>query len=193
MHVAPYRNVYADVPGERWLLLMVLGLLLIFLGAAAIAVPLLTAIAITKLIGVVLVIAGVVQVIGSSHLRATDNFWPTLLSGILTLIVGVLLLGNPTIGILAIALLISMIFFVGGLFRISVGLTTNLPNSGWLVFGGIMSLILGILLAVHWPSNSPWIIALFVGIDLIYLGILLIETSFLVHMVRRDRETRVGT
>ena len=186
MHVAPLRNVYADVPSDHWLMLMVLGVVLVLLGIMAISVPLFTALAITTFLGIILTIGGLVMAIGSFHLRVTDGFWATLLNGILSLIVGILLLLNPGVGVLVMTLLISVLFFVGGLVKITTGLTRSLPNSGWFVLGGIVSLILGILIGTHWPSSAIWVIGLYVGIYLIYMGFLTLQTAFMVHHTRHE-------
>jgi uncharacterized membrane protein HdeD (DUF308 family) len=45
------------------------------------------------------------------------------------------------------------------------------------IIGGLVTLLLGVLIAVHWPSSSLWVIGTFVGIDLIFYGFSLITLA----------------
>ena len=44
-------------------------------------------------------------------------------------------------------------------------------NAGWVLFDGIVTLILGFLIWRRWPSSSVWVIGTLVGISLIFSGI----------------------
>jgi uncharacterized membrane protein HdeD (DUF308 family) len=44
------------------------------------------------------------------------------------------------------------------------------PHWGWVLFGGVLNLLLGILIWWGWPASALWVIGLFVGIDMIYNG-----------------------
>ena len=43
--------------------------------------------------------------------------------------------------------------------------------SGWILFNGIVALILGALIWLHWPSSSVWAIGTLVGVNLLLTGI----------------------
>jgi uncharacterized membrane protein HdeD (DUF308 family) len=68
------------------------------------------------------------------------------------------------------ALVMSMFFLVGGLYQLIVSLWVHLPGWGWHAFNGILTVILGILVAAGWPASGFWVIGLFVGIDLVFFG-----------------------
>jgi uncharacterized membrane protein HdeD (DUF308 family) len=59
---------------------------------------------------------------------------------------------------------------VSGIFRIVGSLMSRFPHWGWIFFGGVVDLLLGILIWRHWPATSLWVIGLFVGIDVIFNG-----------------------
>ncbi|OGV67951.1 MAG: hypothetical protein A2498_02850 [Lentisphaerae bacterium RIFOXYC12_FULL_60_16] len=44
------------------------------------------------------------------------------------------------------------------------------PAWGWAVFGGIVSALLGALIAAEWPLSAVWVIGTFVAIDLLFRG-----------------------
>ncbi len=47
----------------------------------------------------------------------------------------------------------------------------RVPSSGWVLFDGIITLFLGILIWRQWPSSSVWVIGTLVGISLMFSGI----------------------
>jgi len=55
-------------------------------------------------------------------------------------------------------------------------------HSGWVLFDGIVTLILGILIWSQWPSSSVWVIGTLVGISLIFSGI----SRFMLSLTVRD-------
>lgn len=59
---------------------------------------------------------------------------------------------------------------VGGLFRIIGSLAYRFPHWGWVLVGGVINLVLGIMIWQQWPEAAFWVIGLFVGIDLIFTG-----------------------
>jgi uncharacterized membrane protein HdeD (DUF308 family) len=46
----------------------------------------------------------------------------------------------------------------------------SLPGSGWVLFDGIMTLLLGFLIGYPWPLSSAWAIGTLVGINLLVSG-----------------------
>ena len=43
--------------------------------------------------------------------------------------------------------------------------------SGWLLLNGVVTLLVGGLIWVHWPSSSIWAIGTLVGVNLLMTGI----------------------
>ena len=73
-------------------------------------------------------------------------------------------------------LFIAAFLVVAGIFRVGFGIWTRkeLEGWGWVVFSGIISVILGILVFAQWPVSGLWVIGLFVSIELIMQGISMI-------------------
>ena len=46
----------------------------------------------------------------------------------------------------------------------------TIPHKGLLLFNGIITLILGILIWAEWPFSGLWVIGTLVGIDAIFTG-----------------------
>jgi uncharacterized membrane protein HdeD (DUF308 family) len=41
---------------------------------------------------------------------------------------------------------------------------------GWLLAAGIITILLGLMIAMGWPVNSLWVLGLFLAIDLVFQG-----------------------
>lgn len=51
---------------------------------------------------------------------------------------------------------------------------------GWIVIGGLVTLIAGLVIAAGWPVDSLWILGLFLAVDLVMQGLALIAFGVLV-------------
>jgi uncharacterized membrane protein HdeD (DUF308 family) len=77
---------------------------------------------------------------------------------------------NPGISAVSLALLIASFFIVGGVFRIVRAVTVRFRNWSWVVFNGAVTAALGILIWASWPLSGLWLIGLFLGIEMIFYG-----------------------
>ncbi|TRZ67418.1 MAG: HdeD family acid-resistance protein [Methanothrix sp.] len=155
-----------------WSCFLAAGVLLIILGIVALGAPFFTALTIETLLGGVLVIGGIVHGLHAFRTREWRGFILGILSGVLYLIVGVLLLKNPLQGVLTLTLLVAAFFLVEGIFKVVLALQ-NRTMSGWvwLLFSGILALVLAGIIWTGWPVTGLWVIGVFVGIYLIFGGV----------------------
>ena len=68
-----------------------------------------------------------------------------------------------------------------GVFRIAGSLMHRFPHWGWIFFGGVLNLVLGILIWREWPESAFCVIGLFVGIDLVFDGMSWVMTALTVR------------
>jgi uncharacterized membrane protein HdeD (DUF308 family) len=153
----------------QWGWLLALGIILVVVGTIAIGMPLLTSLATALTIGALLLVGGVTQLVGAFWTRDWSGFFLMLLMGVLYVVVGLLFLRSPGEALLALTLLLACSLMVSGVLRIVGSLMYRFPHWGWIFFGGILNLILGILIWQQWPL-SLLVIGLFVGIDMIWSG-----------------------
>ncbi len=160
-----------------------LGVVLIILGLLAISVSTYTTLASVVFLGALLAIGGVVVVIESFrywHINWSSFFFH-LATGILYLAAGFILITNPVSGAVSLTLLLAIFYIVLGAFRIFNSVTEKMPRWGWWLLNGVIALVLGILILMHWPAASLFIIGLFVGIDLLISGITYIMLALAAH------------
>ncbi len=156
---------------NRWISFLLSGFLLAILGTIALSSTFWTTMATVLFFGILLVAAGIVNVLHSFWATDWKGFFAQLIVGILSGIVGWLILTNPAIGSASITLLLAVFFVAAGLFKIAGSLLLDIEEWGWLLASGMVTLGLGLLILAQWPSSALWIIGLFIGIDLLVSGI----------------------
>jgi uncharacterized membrane protein HdeD (DUF308 family) len=82
------------------------------------------------------------------------------------------MLMHPLLGVLSLTLLLAVFLLVEGILEITLYFRIRrVRHAGWVLFDGIVTLILGIFIWAQWPSSSVWVIGTLVGISLIFSGI----------------------
>ncbi len=155
---------------KYWGWLLALGIISIILGILALGSSVFFTMASMIFFGWILLIMGILELAYSFWQRHWGGFFLHLLNGILAVVVGVIMIGNPAASALILTLLLAMFFMVAGLFRILTALYMRFPSSGWRIFNGVITLLLGVLLWAQWPLSGLWAIGMFIGIDLIFSG-----------------------
>lgn len=170
---------------RRWL--TVTAVLALLGGAAAIVVPPVATLTMTIFIGWILVYSGVVMAIHTWTQRAAGGTWERALQALLALVIGIYMVLFPGAGALSLTLLLVIWFVIsGGLQLAAARQLRGLPGAGWMVFGGVLSIVLAVLIAVDLPSSAAWAIGLLVGVNLIFWGTrTLMAASLLKRVVER--------
>ena len=140
------------------------------IGTAAVIYTGTATIASVVFFGWLLMVAGVMQTVNAFQVRTWSGFFLYLLDGIIRTVVGALLVIYPDAGAQSITLLLSLYFIVAGLFKTFGSIALQFPSWGWSVASGVVSVALGVMLAMQWPTSATWFIGFAVGLDLILYG-----------------------
>jgi uncharacterized membrane protein HdeD (DUF308 family) len=167
--LAPHYNERVHLSRAWWLFLL-LGLVSIVVGFLAISSTVLATMASVLVFGVLLLVAGVTEVIHAIMVRNWRGFALHLLTAGLYLIVGLFMIEDPVRAATVLTLLIAAGFLVGGVLRIIFALVERFHSWGWVVLHGVVDLFLGGLILSGWPGSALWVIGLFLGIDLVFQG-----------------------
>jgi uncharacterized membrane protein HdeD (DUF308 family) len=155
-----------------------LGVFYIFAGMLALLSPEIVTLFSVVFLGGLLLISGVVALIHSFWTHRWDGFAVQLLAGILACVMGFLLIADAAAGAAVITIILASYFLVSGFFRLGFAIThPRLHHRGALILSGVVTLFLGILITIHWPSSALWVIGTFIGIDLIFYGFSLIALA----------------
>ena len=154
---------------ERWGWILALGIALIVLGFIALGDTALVTIMSVAVLGWVLIFSAIFNAVNWFRGRE-DRSYMHLLGFVLDLVVGAILISNPTVGALTLTLVLAVFLLVGGLMRLFDAISSHAPHRGWTILDGAISVVLGILLWIHWPVSALWFIGFAIGVGLIFRG-----------------------
>lgn len=147
------------------------GILLIVTGILALLMPEIAALATALTLAWLLIFAGGVELVHAFQTRRRTGFGWKLTAGIITLLLGLGILFFPIAGIATLALWIGAFVFAGGIVRLLLAFRVRPAKGwGWVLFDGLLSIVIGILIAWGWPSSSIAFIGLLTGFWLLFSG-----------------------
>jgi uncharacterized membrane protein HdeD (DUF308 family) len=155
---------------HRWGWFLAIGIVLIAVGFVALMAIGIATLATAIFLSWLMVVGGIVEIVHAFRIRRWGGFLLYLAVGILGVLVGLLIATHPAAGALAWTLLFASFFTVVGIYRLVAAARLKFPNWGWVAFDGAVTLVLGILLWLSWPSSGFWFLGLAVGISLILRG-----------------------
>ena len=164
---------------NHWVLFLIQGLVMVVLGIFAVAEPMVATLAVTLFAGWMFILSGIVGLAGVFTARRVPGFWWGLITALLAIAVGIYLLWRPLAGVLSLTLVVAAFFAAQGISLIitAIGHRGVLPSWGWLLFSGIIDLILAAIIFSGWPGTAEWTLGLLFGINLIMWGISLVMTA----------------
>ncbi len=168
--VSPSLTARLHQLADNWGWYLALGIALILTGIVAITFPWITTVVSVVYFGSLLIVGGGIEIIRAFRMSKWGSFLLHLLLGILYFVAGFVILVHPQINALSLTLLLAAFFIAAGLFRIVSALTVPVPQWGWVLFNGIVTVILGFLIWRQWPISGLWAIGLFVGVEMIVSG-----------------------
>lgn len=158
--------------GENWLRFLIWGIVLTVIGLFAIYASTFATLLTMVILGFVVFFSGSIIFVDALTFwwGKWSGFFLHLVVALLYLAVGMILIMNPLEGSISLTLLLGIFYLIIGLFRIFNSSSTQTPRWGWALFSGLINFVLGVLILANWPSSSLFIIGLFVGIDLVFVG-----------------------
>jgi uncharacterized membrane protein HdeD (DUF308 family) len=167
--IAELRHELSALRGN-WFWFVILGAGLVVLGIIALGSVVFASLAAAVVIGALLLVAGAGEAIGAFWCRGWSGFFLHLLSGVLSIVVGLLFLRAPVEALAALTLLVACFLMAGGIFKIVTAVSYRFAAWGWPLTSGIVDVVLGVMIWWEWPASALWVIGLFVGISLLFRG-----------------------
>ena len=165
---------------SAWAGFFVLGILLVILGFAVMIFPVAGTFSVELLFGLVLLFAGLTQIVLAFQAKGWGGFIITLLIGVVYTIVGLVFLFNPFGGAIALTLILGAFLLVEGILKIVLSFKLKaLSNWVWIFFEGVITVIIGLFIVLNWPSDSIWVIGLLFGISILFSGLTSMVTAFM--------------
>jgi len=175
-------RVAAAVAAHRTAFL-VQGIVLIVLGLLAVALPVVSTLAIEILVGWLFVIGGALRVTGLVRAKHLPGYGWSLAAAVVAVVLGLVLVAAPIQGILSLTMVLMVLFIAEGVSAIAsaFGLREHAQSWGWLLISGVVDLALVFLLWQGWPGTAAWAIGLLTGVNLFFLGLSLLTLSLGAH------------
>ena len=155
---------------EKWGWLLAFGLAVCVLGVLALSNVVFATVASIYYVGATMLIAGILQMAYAFQVRGAGPFFSWLIIGLAYALAGILAFLNPLLTSSFLTLLLSASLLAVGALRLASGLALRPAASGtWLMIGGTVSLVAGILVLAGLPAGL-WIIGMLLAIDLFLHG-----------------------
>ena len=165
---------------------MVQGVLMIALGTLAVALPVVTTLAVEILVGWLFVIGGVWRAISLARSSRMPGFGWSLAMAIVAIALGAMLVMMPLAGMLTLTMLLITFFVLEAIGKIlfALDLRKHSHSWSWALATGILDLFLAALIFAGWPSTAAWAIGLLVGINMIFFGVSLVMISLAARVAK---------
>jgi len=170
---SPLGGIPTMLANAAWQLNAVAGVAAVVLGVLVLVWPGETLVIVGALFGIYLLVSGLFQLTGAfghhvpGHLRALG-----LLSGALSILLGLICFRGPMESLLLLAIWIGFGWLLRGITQIVTAVSSDgMPGRGWVIFFGVIGVIAGIVLITS-PITSLATLALLAGIWLIVLGVM---------------------
>ena len=155
----------------KWGWIVALGVVYVVAGMIALGSVVSATAATVFVVGIMMIIAGVFEVINAFQIKTWGKFLFWLALGILYIIAGFVAFENPLLTAVWLTLILGAALVASGLMRIFLGF--NMQHGSpwiWVVLSGVITLLLGGIILIHWPVSSLWTLGIFLGVDLVFAG-----------------------
>ncbi len=159
---------------KNWKWLLFLGILDLVFGILGIAVAEFLTITTTILFGILMFIAGLVQLY--HYLKEKEEKWSGRLAHIIFALLyvagGVIVFIDPVTGASALTIALAVIFILIGSMRVGLSMFLATHHWRWLqhAIGGILAIFLGVYIIIEWPISALWVIGLLISTEMILNG-----------------------
>ena len=174
---------FMELPSEaelrnRWKWFVGFGVVLVILGAIALWNVVDATLVTTIFIGWLLVLGGIVQIIGAFATSGSMGLRVLMaVVGILYAIVGLNIVADPLQGAVSLTIVIAIVLIVEGIIRLFAAFSEATPQRGLVAVLAVINILLGLWLWSGIPTTGV-AIGFFVGLQLLFAGILLIVGGF---------------
>ena len=147
-------------------------ILMVVVGVLAIALPLAAGIGVSIFVSWLIFLTGFAHLVYAFAAKGVGGFVWRLLLGIFYIAGGLYLAFHPGLSLVSLTLILAIILFSEGLMQVLAYFSLRaLPGSQWILIDGILTLVLGLMIGLSWPSGSAWAIGTLVGINFLFSGL----------------------
>ncbi|MBN9542070.1 MAG: HdeD family acid-resistance protein [Reyranella sp.] len=157
---------------DKWGWIVALGVVFVLAGVVALGSVVAATASAVMIVGIMMIMGGAAELIAAFGVKDWKRaaFWGLL--GVLYVAAGIIAILNPFAAASILTLMLGAALVVGGVLRIFLAFAMRSAGKpwGWVVLSGLVSLLLGFMIIAQWPASSFFVLGIFLGIDLIFIG-----------------------
>jgi len=154
------------------------GIVIVIAGFLSLIAPLAGGLSITVIIGTLILLAGVMQLLLVFRAGSFGQGLLLALLGLIGVVAGGYTLMHPAAALAALTMLLSAWFVASGIIESIAALTArDVKGWGWILFSGVVSVLLGLMLWSQFPLSGAWAVGTLVGVRLLFSGFALISAA----------------
>ena len=149
------------------------GLLMVVMGALALAAPWAATIASTLFVGWLLIIGGILGCVAAIKAYRHKGFWSNFALALLAIALGVVIVYDPFAGAVTLTWALSVYFGLSACAHFWLaGSVRNSSRAGFwaLVVTGLLNVALAAVLVLGLPGTATWALGMYIGISFIFTG-----------------------
>ena len=189
------QRAIGDTLRAHWRLYVFQGVLMIILGVLAVAAPAFATLTVDIYVGWLFLISGVLGLIAMFSARNVPGFLWTLVTALLSIVVGGVLLWKPAEGAVSLTIVLTAFFIVEGIFQAVAAFIYReaIPSTwGWLLASGLADLALAAIIVAGWPGTAAWVLGLLVGVNLLTTGWAVVMVALGARDIARSVTARIS-
>jgi uncharacterized membrane protein HdeD (DUF308 family) len=160
------------------------GVLLIVFGMFAVGSPFIAAVAVSIAVAWLIILAGVVHLMLALHAHRAGRLVWKLLVGLAYVSFGVYLILHPVLGVASLTLMLAVLFLIEGILDVILFFQMrSMRGAFWALVDGIVTVLLGLMIYLQWPSSAVWAVGVLVGVSMIISGLSRVMLSLSVRKV----------
>jgi uncharacterized membrane protein HdeD (DUF308 family) len=155
----------------KWRWLLALGILLLVFGTLGFVMSFAMTLATVLLFSALLIVGGGLQLLSAYQFPGWKSRVVHVVIGVLYVVAGTAIYADPVLASIALTLLVAASLLAIGVLRIAAALQLRgTPGWAWAALAGVVTALLGVIIAAQWPASGFWVIGLFVAIEMIMNG-----------------------
>ena len=158
--------------------LVFLGIVEMVAGVLGILAPFVAGVAVTVVVGFLLMVGGAARVVGAFKAQSFGAGALTFGWGLLLLVTGFYFVARPGLGLESLTLVVMMVLFVDGILRVILSFHMKpVTGWGWMLVGGILSVLFAVMIWWQFPASSLWVVGTLAGFSMISNGFTMVSVA----------------
>jgi uncharacterized membrane protein HdeD (DUF308 family) len=156
----------------KWGWIVALGVVFLIAGFIALGSAVAATASAVMIVGIMMIMGGAAEIFAAFSVKGWGKFILWMLLGALYVGAGIIAIGNPFAAATILTLMLGAALVAGGVLRIFLAFSMKSAGKpwGWVVVSGLVTLLMGAMIIAQWPASSFFVLGIFLGIDLIFIG-----------------------